>query len=734
MEWIFALEVFPDAEVTCEGTKQPIYLFANLVIVSLIIALASADVLDACRFWRTWDELIVSRGRMFPTPVALFGEKAEAGFVYVLRGLVLLTSTRPYKRHYTEHCEDEPIMWLSLILSYATTPFFSMLLLSSFVHGTGPAPPRGVVEKRPYTAEARHHIGDSTGGGARPPLSYLKKKVALQPKHEFEGELGHLIDHQQSVSTLTVASADGSTTRTSGIRFQGTVVNDGTKAQCRVRWREQEFWHEVDPILSNRERCALSHKLFHRTGLLCRGLRAGGVGYILRLLLWKLKQVIKITFGVWDDAALLAARIMPRAGALLPSATFHTDQRVAVGLQCHQDIISVSARFIATMWIYVPLGAVVTRISEALHVAPIFVSDGFVSDTAFARWDPNFRGFQAERGAHYPQEDDRAVVVMNSGRRFRIAETLLAVSMATSEIWFILAPHWGSASTMMLLSLLNETLMWIFKSPYQDLYMRRQEWQRAKKQRENETPWDEFYRRLEVYRAEQGDCLVPKRHVTSDGGKLGQWVSDQRKARKGKRGGLSVERTARLEALGFVWDTLDASGQQGASTASIACTNSDGPEDVAARGRADDGPEESKGGSDSPATPSMDYQSRPGRQIKRHIRLLCYQMFCTQLSRSTSMARSLAQRIASRLHLHEGNGVSRRLVYCVGVASPFALRCRQFMISRLCSPESDFLVWETSCVEEEVWKRCSPVDSEWLKNTVLTFPGTDLHYQLSPRR
>ena len=70
--------------------------------------------------------------------------------------------------------------------------------------------------------------------------------------------------------------------------------------------------------------------------------------------------------------------------------------------------------------------------------------------------------------------------------------------------------------------------------------------------------WDESYRRLEAYRAEHGNCLVPLSYVTSDGGKLGRWVGTQRQVRKGKGGELSEERAARLEALGFVWDLLAA--------------------------------------------------------------------------------------------------------------------------------------------------------------------------------
>ena len=67
--------------------------------------------------------------------------------------------------------------------------------------------------------------------------------------------------------------------------------------------------------------------------------------------------------------------------------------------------------------------------------------------------------------------------------------------------------------------------------------------------------WEDSYRRLEAYHAEHGDCLVPISYATADGDKLGKWVTTQRQARR--KGGLSDERTARLEALGFVWDALE---------------------------------------------------------------------------------------------------------------------------------------------------------------------------------
>ena len=73
--------------------------------------------------------------------------------------------------------------------------------------------------------------------------------------------------------------------------------------------------------------------------------------------------------------------------------------KVAVGLQPHSDIISVSGKLIATMWIYLPGGAVLTRLSEALNTSP-WVSDDLirkpVSASAFARWDKTCSTFVSE--------------------------------------------------------------------------------------------------------------------------------------------------------------------------------------------------------------------------------------------------------------------------------------------------------------------------------------------------
>ena len=68
--------------------------------------------------------------------------------------------------------------------------------------------------------------------------------------------------------------------------------------------------------------------------------------------------------------------------------------------------------------------------------------------------------------------------------------------------------------------------------------------------------WEERFEQLLIYLQINGDTKVPARYITSDGYKLGSWVSDQRKRKL--KGLLSHERIERLEALsGWVWSSTD---------------------------------------------------------------------------------------------------------------------------------------------------------------------------------
>ncbi len=70
--------------------------------------------------------------------------------------------------------------------------------------------------------------------------------------------------------------------------------------------------------------------------------------------------------------------------------------------------------------------------------------------------------------------------------------------------------------------------------------------------------WERGFVALKVFHDREGHCRVPRDHTEVDY-RLGQWVADQR-----KRGPvIIVERKCRLDALGFIWDALADTWEQG---------------------------------------------------------------------------------------------------------------------------------------------------------------------------
>jgi Helicase associated domain len=71
--------------------------------------------------------------------------------------------------------------------------------------------------------------------------------------------------------------------------------------------------------------------------------------------------------------------------------------------------------------------------------------------------------------------------------------------------------------------------------------------------------WEEGLKHLEAYVKEYGSCRVPPRYKAPDGHRLGGWVIEQRH----KPDTLFPERRARLDALGFDWDPYATDWEEG---------------------------------------------------------------------------------------------------------------------------------------------------------------------------
>src|SRR5262249_48853012 len=71
--------------------------------------------------------------------------------------------------------------------------------------------------------------------------------------------------------------------------------------------------------------------------------------------------------------------------------------------------------------------------------------------------------------------------------------------------------------------------------------------------------WEEGFAHLQAFVQEHGHCQVPNRHRCADGYRLGVWIGEHRITKDR----VPLERKARLDALGFVWDQLSAQWDEG---------------------------------------------------------------------------------------------------------------------------------------------------------------------------
>lgn len=76
--------------------------------------------------------------------------------------------------------------------------------------------------------------------------------------------------------------------------------------------------------------------------------------------------------------------------------------------------------------------------------------------------------------------------------------------------------------------------------------------------RDWDAAWEEMYGQLQAFTARERHARVPPKYPADP--PLGTWSSNQRTSMK--KGALSAERIARLEALGFVWDLHDATWEE----------------------------------------------------------------------------------------------------------------------------------------------------------------------------
>ena len=74
----------------------------------------------------------------------------------------------------------------------------------------------------------------------------------------------------------------------------------------------------------------------------------------------------------------------------------------------------------------------------------------------------------------------------------------------------------------------------------------------------HEQSWEEGFAALTQFKAREGHCYVPLKHLEGTF-RLGGWVNAQRN----KKNAISAERRQRLDELGFIWNALESEWEEG---------------------------------------------------------------------------------------------------------------------------------------------------------------------------
>jgi hypothetical protein len=443
----------------------------DFIIIATIVLTASSCLADTLRFVKCWRAFVGDRKNddeegwleslvfyLRKMPEEFMFERVEMVLLFVLRTLCTNMSARPihiYTPPTTSQCDDDDDAlchenremqgrkfehwgassycdgdaagWMhwdralaisTSVVAWLAFPFCFLMVLNSFEHSIGPAPP----------------VGPEALAGVQ----------------------------------------------------QGSRVIQGVRPDDVPSELTRRLW----PALFDRGGANLHHEIFNRRGVVRVSYRVGGLRHVVRVIVWKLLCLAKLACGIWDRDVLLATNVLPRSEALLPHDLTAPVDRQPKGLQLHQEFMSVTGRTVATLFCLLPGGAILTTLSEAMNVWPVFVTDGYIDKDAHAVW--------ADNGGCcsmlFPTLLDipptnQTLIVMNSeawlrklGYVFEVVRVLLIIALC----WF--AEQEEDASLTMLTKwlaallfiwiLLFEAKALILDSEEQQYFRRRLEWDR----------------------------------------------------------------------------------------------------------------------------------------------------------------------------------------------------------------------------------------------------------------
>lgn len=177
-----------------------------------------------------------------------------------------------------------------------------------------------------------------------------------------------------------------------------------------------------------------------------------------------MEQLCKITLGIWDHETIMAAKIVTQRQRLMRPHLDDEDPPLF-----YQELMASSGRHISILWMFVPFGAILTKLGEAANMSPVFVTEEPVHTSdilvlAEGEDDDEHNDGQEEEDepatdflleCPMPSQEQGGSVtpVMDEGGQIRIATWLLYLILFYIQLLVCLNPSAGAIAFYMLVSI-----------------------------------------------------------------------------------------------------------------------------------------------------------------------------------------------------------------------------------------------------------------------------------------
>ncbi len=297
------------------------------------------------------------------------------------------------------------------------------------------------------------------------------------------------------------------------LRGDGPAPPDAGIDRLDERLRGRRFANETDRVHM--------HIKLSADGMTRRAWLHGGLRYFLRLQAWRVRCLTKISLGYWDRDALIATAIARRADCFVSHRlpTLPPGEH-AIGLQLHQDLMSATSKIASTLWMLLPCGIVLTKISEALNTPPWHTPQDLIDADSTSRWKADLKTLEP-----IPNEN-KSMLIFNESEWVRRRRRSLQATYVAALFLFVLFPTPNTFAALLIVLAVRDAIDLAFDAEEQVYWRRHVEWRHRVSQvqfRRTFVDWAEprpdgqqTPRNVEIELTEEGHARIQEGADTSE--------------------------------------------------------------------------------------------------------------------------------------------------------------------------------------------------------------------------